>query len=185
MTPGSQGIFVACAHPAVFVRVIGRGACRNSEALRNYGLQKLHDGCREMYIDLRACEAMDSTFLGVFAGLGIALRGAGSLNLLNLAGESRKAFHCLGLDQIASLVAPGQNCPGCEFPPDAEFEKLPGSDLRQAARTFDALENALLMLECHEDLCRLDERNEETFRDVKRFLREDIARHRGGPGPGR
>lgn len=38
-----------------------------------------------------------------------------------------------------------------------------------------------LMFEAHEDLCRADERNEEKFRDVKQFLREEVARETGNP----
>jgi len=37
------------------------------------------------------------------------------------------------------------------------------------------------MLEAHEDLCRADERNEGKFKDVKQFLREEVARTAGNP----
>src|SRR5690242_16448357 len=106
MNPSSSGIFVACTATAVFVRVVGRGACRNSPPLREFGLRKLQEGYRTLLVDLRDCEGMDSTFLGVFAGLGIALNGAdnpGRLALLEMDAEVRRALVDLGVDQIASI----------------------------------------------------------------------------------
>jgi hypothetical protein len=45
----------------------------------------------------------------------------------------------------------------------------------------DKVATSRLMLEAHEYLCRADERNEEKFRDVKQFLREEVARKAGSP----
>jgi hypothetical protein len=178
------GIFVACADRAVFVRVVGRGCCRNSEPLREFGHRKVREGCTVVYVDLQKCDGLDSTFLGVFAGLGLTLTDHGSLQIFNLSGENLKAFSCLGLEQIASVQSTSEGPIGISFPPDSGFELLPGSDTGSRERAFDALERAVLMLECHEDLCRIDERNEERFREVKRFLREDIVRHSSSGGEG-
>src|SRR5690242_9576976 len=105
MSAVAQGIFAACTPKTVFIRVVGRGACRNSVSLRKFGLEKLQQGYREFYVDLQECDAMDSTFLGVFAGFGLALGTSGTLALLDLAGDKQRAFLDLGLDQIASLLA--------------------------------------------------------------------------------
>ena len=183
MSAVSQGIFVACTPAAFFVRIVGRGACRNSVCLREYGLKKFQEGYRKVYVDLRECEAMDSTFLGVFAGFGLSLGDSGKLVLLDLSADNRRALVDLGLDQIVGVDAAPPDAVRTEFPPAAEFEFLPGSDLTVGERPFDEVSRALLMLECHEYLCRLDERNENKFRDVKQFLREDIARHNPGPPP--
>lgn len=181
MNPRSQGIFVACKDSAVFVRVVGRGACKNSETLRTFGLEKLSAGFTDINVDLQQCDGMDSTFLGVFAGFALAeFEKQGSLRILNLKGECLKAFISIGLDHVATVETLAPDAMDALFPPESEFELLPGSDLTAKSSGFQALERALLMLECHEDLCRIDERNEEKFRDVKQFLREDIARH--GPG---
>jgi anti-anti-sigma regulatory factor len=177
MSAPSQGIFVACTEAAVFVRVIGRGACRNSEPLRQFGLRKLQQGIRKIYVDLLRCEALDSTFLGVFAGFGLSLGEKSALILSNMTGSTLHALKTLGLDHIASVES-AERAPEA-FPPDSAFEFLPGTDLNGPDSRFDALERALLMLECHQDLCRIDERNEDKFREVKQFLREDIDRHGG------
>ena len=172
----SQGIFVACTPAAVFVRVVGRGACRNSEYLREYGFNKLRAGYRQLYVDLRHCDSLDSTFLGVFAGFGLALGTSGSVTLVSLRGQTQKAFTDLGLDQIPSINTVAADFAAPELPHSDAFELLPGSDLNAKERAFDPLERALLMLETHEYLCQADARNEEKFREVKQCLREDIAR---------
>ena len=175
MSLGSQGIFAACSATAVYLRVVGPGVSRNSKFLQEYGLKKVQEGYRKFYIDLARCENLDSTFLGVFAGLALALNRSGTLSLIDLGGESRRAFTDLGLDQMPALeTVPNQ---AVQAVPEIEFQLLPGSDLSTMPRAGDPLDRAVLMLECHEYLCRIDRRNEEKFRDVKQFLREDIARH--------
>jgi anti-sigma B factor antagonist len=178
MSPVSQGIFVARTPRAFYVRIVGRGSSRNSGCLRAYGEQRAQEGCDNIYFDVCRCEMMDSTFLGVLAGFALALPASGQLVLAGLSEDNRRAFRDLGLDQIDRVhVRPGDSIP-VEFPPETEFHFLAGSDGAIADRAGDLLDQALLMLECHENLCRVDGRNENKFRDVKQFLREDIARHR-------
>ena len=176
MSAGSQGIFACCKETTVFVQVVGPGVSRNSRFLREFAQQKLQEGCRWIIVDLARCEGMDSTFLGVFASLALALQDTGRLSLVDLLGESRRAFLDLGLDQMTALETTDGQKIRHQFPPAASFELLLGSDLTSPQLPADPLERALLMLECHESLCRADRRNEEKFRDVKQFLREDIAR---------
>jgi anti-anti-sigma regulatory factor len=178
MSGVAQGILAACTREAVFIRVIGRGACRNSVSLRNFGLQKLQQGYREFYVDLCQCDAMDSTFLGVFAGFGLALGDSGKLILLDLASDKHRGFLDLGLDQIPSVVASPPQTARDSFPSSDAFTMLPGSGpTGGGGRSEEALHQAVVMLEAHEYLCRIDERNESKFRDVTEFLREDLAKH--------
>jgi anti-anti-sigma regulatory factor len=181
MSVAAQGIFAACTPNAVFIRVVGRGACRNSVSLRKFGLEKLQQGYRAFYVDLRECDAMDSTFLGVFAGFGLALGNTGTLTLLDLSGDKRRAFVDLGLDQIAAVVAAVPDGVRESFPPTHTFTLLAGSEPIGMAPSNEAVDQALVMLESHEYLCKVDERNESKFKDVKQFLRQDIARHTRRP----
>jgi anti-anti-sigma regulatory factor len=178
-----QGIFVACTAGVVYVRVVGRGTCRNSDCLRGFGLGKLREGHARVCVDLRQCEAMDSTFLGVFAGFALSMGSRGDLILLDVSADNRRAIVDLGLDQIASVAIPTGDTVRPEFPAESDFRLLPGSDCSGVDRPVDVVDQALLMLKCHEDLCRLDPRNERKFHDVKQFLREDIARHLGPKPP--
>jgi hypothetical protein len=124
---------------------------------------------------------MDSTFLGVFAGFGLLLGNPDSLCLFYLSDDNLKAFAMLGLEHIASTFSAWVENEHEPFPAADQFHLLPGSDLARQDQIFDAIRQATLMLECHEDLCRIDEKNEPKFHDVKQFLREDIARHGARP----
>jgi hypothetical protein len=137
-------------------------------------------GCREIVLDLRDCESMDSTFLGVIAGFAFSLGSAGSLTLLDMNSDACRALSELGLDQLPSLHT-GVAAVRERLPSESEFRLLPGSEPAVKPSSVDAIDRAVLMLESHEYLCRIDQRNEEKFREVKEFLRQDIAR-RGGQG---
>jgi len=172
----SSGILVALSSRALFVRVIGRGAYRNSAPLRQLGEKSFQEGCTACYVDLGECQSMDSTFLGLLAGFGLALRGKGRLYLYNTNRRTAASLGCLGLDRLAQIDPGKPEEVARELPPEAAFWKLPGTDLTAKAGPLDDLATARLILECHEDLCRTDERNEPKFKDVKHLLREDLAR---------
>jgi len=176
MSDAASGIFVASTPAASFVRVVGRGVFRNSQPLRQFGQRVLQDGCKHICVDLAQCPGMDSTFLGVLAGFGLALRQSGSLSVLHVSERNLQALLSVGLDRLARLDPVNPDPLVLSPPDDIEFHKLPGSDLQAPSQGADTQETAQVMLECHEDLCRADERNEAKFKDVKQFLREDIAR---------
>ena len=181
MDQSSSGIFVAHGNGAAFVRVLGRGSYQNSQPLRQFGQDIVRQGCHDLFIDLAQCQAMDSTFLGVLAGFGLALcqrTPAGSLHLINVPARHSRSLQMLGLNRVAS-IAPDEPDSYKQRKPDAsDFTQLSGSDLTTPAQALDKAATAELMLECHEDLCRADEQNEARFKDVKQFLREDIQRSR-------
>src|SRR5688572_14316975 len=102
----SSGVFVASAEGDVFVQVIGRGTYRNAEPVRQFGKEWMEKACRCFYVDLAQCAGMDSTFLGVLAGLGLKLRARGhngGLRLFNAGNHNLQSCQSLGLDQLARL----------------------------------------------------------------------------------
>ena len=178
----SSGVFVACTEEDVFVRVIGRGTYQNAEPVRQFGKEWLEKACQCFHVDLAQCTGMDSTFLGVLAGLGLKLRARGQnggLHLFNTGSHNLQSCQSLGLDQLARLESGPPDAGACPLPPESAFRKLPDSDLTALNKPRDKEGTTRLMLEAHEDLCRADERNEEKFRDVKQFLREEAARKAG------
>ncbi len=175
----SNGVFVACAEGGVFLRVVGRGTYQNAQPVRQFGKEWLEKSCPCFHVDLGQCAGMDSTFLGVLAGLGLKLRARGQrdgLHLFNAGNHNLQSCRALGLDQLARLESGSPDAAVNPFPPEAAFRKLPDTDLTALNRPKDKEGTTRLMLEAHEDLCRADERNEVKFRDVKQFLREEIDR---------
>jgi anti-anti-sigma factor len=172
----SKGISVGCAGNRVYVRVVGRGTFQNSQPLRLFALQKIDQGQREFVVDLGQCQGMDSTFLGVLAGIGLRLRQNGKLatvHIVNVSPRNLELLQTLGLDR---LFAMNSSTP----PPLAEagYRQLPDTDLTQLTHPPGKDETTDLMIEAHDNLVRADKHNAPKFRELTRFLRESIERRR-------
>src|SRR5215471_13634171 len=173
MSENSPGIFVALNERGAFVRVNGRGTFQNAHVLREFGLESIGRGCRTVLLDLSGCLSMDSTFLGVLAGFGLKLRELGredALHLFNAGNRTFEACQTLGLDRVARLEC-GTPGAGLQTPPPSDFRRL---DAEPSGGAKDKSATAAVMLEAHEDLCTCDERNEAQFKDVKKFLQQEI-----------
>ena len=177
MAEGLKGILVGGTANEVYVRVIGRGTFQNSQPLRRFALDKVDQGCRSFVVDLGGCDSMDSTFLGVLAGIGLRLQQIldhGKIQIVNLSARNLELLQTLGLDRLFSveLTAAGVcEAPGAAAP---HLMKLPESDLAALAKPLNKMETARLMLAAHEDLIRADQRNAPKFQDVNRLLREQV-----------
>ncbi len=173
-----SGIFVARTQRGAFARVSGRGNYQNAAPFRQFGLDAIEQGVRAICLDLGQCQGMDSTFLGVLAGFGLKLLQTGckdGLHLFNAGDRTFQSCQCLGLDRLASLDPGLPDHTEFQPPPEAEFHKLPDSDLTTLSRPSAKDDVAEIMLEAHEDLCECDHNNEVKFEDVKQCLRERLA----------
>ncbi len=177
-----KGISVSLVHDEVLVRVVGRGTFQNSQPLRRYALEMIERGVRRFTIDLGGCDGMDSTFLGVLAGMGLRLTqngGNGRIRIANAAPRNVELLRTLGLDRLFGIDPVGAG--KYEPPAEAVFERLPDSDLTQLSKPLGKVETAELMLEAHDNLVRADGRNLAKFKDLTAYLREKIDK-RGGQG---
>lgn len=174
MNEPSKGISVGSTENRVYVRVVGRGTFQNSQPLRLFTLQKIDTGQREFVVDLGLCQGMDSTFLGMLAGIGLRLRQNGKsaiVHIVNISPRNMELLQTLGLDRLFTINS-------CPIPPlaEADYHKLPDTDLTQLIHPPDKDETADLMIEAHDNLVRADERNAPKFRELTRFLREAVER---------
>jgi anti-anti-sigma regulatory factor len=170
----SKGISVGCKENRVYVRVVGRGTFLNSQPLRLFALQKIDEGQREFVLDLGQCPGMDSTFLGMLAGIGLRLRQHGQLgtvHIVNISPRNLELLQTLGLDRLFTM---NSNAPSPLA--EADCRKLSDTDLTQITHPLHKDETADLMIEAHDNLVRADERNAPKFRELTRFLREAIER---------
>jgi len=183
LTEQNKGISVARTADQVYIRVVGRGTFQNSQPLRRYALETIEQGCRRFTVDVGSCPNMDSTFLGVLAGIGLRLRqdgptSAGHITIANVSARNLDLLQTLGLDRLF-IIEPhkGSGTPSL-IPAGAELEKLPDSDVEALARPLDKNETTDLMLDAHNNLVRADERNAPKFSSVTKFLRETVERRR-------
>jgi anti-anti-sigma regulatory factor len=155
MNPGSE-ILVSRADRIVWVRVEGKGSSTNSTALRDFAKEMIHRGAREFIVDLRNCPVM-----GTLAGISLWLRelGEGCLSVVNLNERNAESLCSLGLDQLFNVHVSAINKDGQALP-------IPLEEDRTA--------RAQTMLEAHEALIKTAPENLPKFKDVIRYLEEEL-----------
>jgi anti-sigma B factor antagonist len=116
---------------------------------------------------------MDSTFMGVMAGLAFRLKkkNNGRLYMVNLSARTRGLLSTLGLDQLVETFMAGAT------PPEFQAVFTQGREMKTLASDESSRrETAEMMLEAHEHLVEVSPENLPRFKDVLTFLREDIKR---------
>jgi anti-sigma B factor antagonist len=151
----------------VLVRIEGRANFQNGGCLRDFITEMLRQGKKRFVVDFAHCTSMDSTFLGLLAGVALDLRkngSPGSMALMRVGPRNLELVRNLGLHRLLTVE-------GVELPADAgrHVETLECPDRSE-------LENARLALEAHENLVAADERNRTKFQDVLVFLKSRVEK---------
>jgi anti-anti-sigma factor len=154
----------AYSEPAV-VRIDGRACFQNSPCLRDFFSELLKQGKTHFVLDFQNCASMDSTFLGVLAGVALELKKKtppGSLVLARVGPRNLELIRNLGLHRllIVDADASAMNFENCKDPLQCQ--------------NHTELENARLVLEAHENLVAVDEANRTKFQDVLAFLKNRV-----------
>src|SRR6266542_4104347 len=92
----------------VVVRVNGRACFQNSACLRDFVTEMLRQKKSRFVIDFSHCTSMDSTFLGVLAGIALELKktpGGGSLVLARMGPRNLELVRNLGLHRLLTIDA--------------------------------------------------------------------------------
>ena len=145
------------------LQVRGRPGYENCASARNFFIERRSAGCREFIVDLKECRGVDSTFLGILAGLANALSAEGGSLVLARPGEGLLMnIRNLGLDRLLKIAAD----PGFEA---AQAAPLPGGGA-------DEFQQAKMILEAHENLARANPSGAPVFLDVVEFLKEHVAK---------
>ena len=163
------------------VRVIGRGSFKVSTTLKDFAAAAIEQGAARVVLDMSACAGMDSTFMGVLAGLSMRLQkvAEGRVVLVNLSLKTRNLLGTLGLDL---LVEPHM---AEDVPAEYAALLLEDAGLQTAAAPADdRFRTAATMLEAHENLVKISPDNLPKFKDVLEYLREDVRRGHASPGAG-
>ena len=149
----------------VLVRIEGRACFQNSSSLKDFAFEMVRQGKRRFVIDFQRCASMDSTFLGVLAGVALDLRKQqppGSLVLCRVGPRNLELIRNLGLQRLLIIDASDKV---------AGVEKAT-KELADIKST--ELESARLVLEAHENLVAVEDSNRAKFQDVLAFLKNRI-----------
>lgn len=168
MEQNNDDLLAAISGDKVFIQVLGRGSFKVATPLKQY----IADICRKQTVhtialDLEKCIGMDSTFMGVLAGLSGRLKKSGQrLELINLSDKNANLLATLGVDQVLNFY---NNDHGHNLP-EQPTKSLTDNDLSSKK---EMAETALI---AHEKLVQINDENQPRFKRVIELLREDIHR---------
>jgi anti-anti-sigma factor len=158
-------LYVADLGKQVVLRISGRANCLSSVPFKEVVNGLIERGRRGFTLDLSDCQLMDSTFLGVLVGLNRSLADAdrsGGFSLYQPTEPVRVLLDNLG---ILELFSTADSLGQAE---DAEPVEAGGmADKTELTRTS---------LEAHRTLIDTNTGNEAKFKEVTRFLEEDLKR---------
>jgi anti-anti-sigma factor len=150
------------------VKIVGRANFNSSIDFRTLIGELRQKGYSYFVLELSECALMDSTFLGVLAGLGTRKgQGEQTIELLNPNARITELLENLGILSLFK-VSHGNDA----LPADAKLE----------ARNPDEhgkLETTEACIEAHRTLMEVNPANIPKFKDVTQFLMEDVKRLRG------
>jgi anti-anti-sigma factor len=149
----------------VVLQVKGRAGYENCAPARDFFQERRNAGYREFVVDLKDCRGVDSTFLGILAGLANAAAAKGGSLILSRPGEwLLKNIQNLGLDRLLKIAD------------SSYFESPSSSSSTLSGNAQNEFEQAKMILEAHENLIRSNPNTAPAFMDVVEFLKEHVAK---------
>ena len=157
-------IKVGCTETAAFIKVEGRGVFQDSPCLKRFILFMAERGLRKFILTLKCCVGIDSTFMGTLTWLALKLKREfhSHLKLINVSSHNVELLETLGIIKYLDIGK------------EEKEETVQLKSLRPETR--DRVSLAEHMLEAHKTLMKIEEKNVIKFKDVKRFLEDDIRR---------
>ena len=152
------------------VKVNGYGSFKEGPAIKRFGAAAQDLGCTLIIFDMENCLGMDSTFMGVMAGLALRIQevDSGRLVAMNLSSKTYSLLETLGLNRIIICYKNG------ELP--TEFKSLLADimDLEELNLESDKLTSLTTMLAAHRNLVAVSSENLPRFKDVISYLDQDL-----------
>ena len=173
MTVENARILVHAGDSYACVKITGRATFASSVEFRTLLAQLTGKGCKYFVLELSECALMDSTFLGVLAGFGLRVGGPHpreedkAIELFNPTPRVQELLDNLGILHLFKL---GQGATPCAThgvqPVLCQPVTASREDLTRAS------------LEAHQTLMDINPENVARFKDVTRFLAEDLQKLR-------
>ena len=163
--PDEGHIDIALCEKMIYVKVTGLASMNNSMSLLELCLALLDSGYTEVVFDLSKCEGMDSTFLGVMAGISThgPDRKGPVVTVVNCGTECMSSLEIVGLTKFVQIKTEPIETPDVEMF-CLDEEEVPDVD------------RVRFIKEAHEQLVLIDGRNRELFGPLLRMLSDELAR---------
>lgn len=154
------------------VRVLGRGNFGNSLPLKKFAghVSRLSNE-QKFIVDLHECETMDSTFMGVLAGICINAnqRPGSKVIVLNANDQCQRLLKNLGLTHLLELRAGTTG----------EVERAEAVLRPVESVEANRVEKICLTLQAHKDLVKVDGKNDIQFQAVIEYLEKSLQAEGG------
>ena len=135
-----------------------------SACIRGFVEDMLKEGHRRFLFDLESCTAMDSTFIGIMAGVSMYQQGEGvpQVIIVNASPKNRKPLEDLGLAELVVIHD------GKVEPPPVTTQRIYDEPAEE--------ERIDLVREAHRNLMRVSSQNEERFGKFLDTLDKEVKR---------
>ena len=170
MSNGTASLSVCVSDKIVCIKIAGRANFQGSIDFKTLVQALWTKGHTRFVLELSDCQLMDSTFLGVLAGLGLKFsqerngNGSASLELLNPSDRISDLIENLGISYLF-LTHKGAPPAATELNPVDKPTVAP-----------DRAETTRTCLEAHRLLMEINPANVSKFKDVTKFLEEDLKK---------
>ena len=152
------------------IRIIGHANFTSSVDFKALVAELRQRGSHRFVLELSECVLMDSTFLGVLAGLGLKLgaggknQTGGAIELLNPTPRVTDLLETLGVLHLFKVTR-------------GSLESLASAQAHEAASAKPSkAEIAQACLEAHQTLIEINPANAARFKDVAQFLAEGLKK---------
>tara|TARA_Y200000002_G_scaffold153474_1_gene126892 strand:- start:9187 stop:9690 length:504 start_codon:yes stop_codon:yes gene_type:complete len=164
MSSSKQPTFIVSAYSEpVFIRIHGKANYLNCNNFREFMENMLRAKKQRFAIDFTHCTGMDSTFLGILAGVALDLREQsqpGTLLVCSLSERNRELICNLGLQALLSI--------------DTQIA-LTEQDGQETPLENTEVSSARRVLEAHQNLIQANSQNAAKFQDVVAFLKNQLS----------
>jgi anti-sigma B factor antagonist len=150
----------------IYIQVEGQATMCQSLPLRRFVEQSLAEQAKNVWVDLRYCTYIDSTFLGTFLFLqrAVARRGCGEFRLISPSPQCAELFRQMGVEDVFHI----QTMEEAAVPFWTVLTREPEDKQCFQRNVIDA----------HEELAKLPGAAGEPFRAVVRCLAKDVEKNR-------
>jgi anti-anti-sigma regulatory factor len=163
-------LMVAIFGDSAWVKISGRANFTSSIDLKNLVNRLWENGYRHLVFNVGDCVIMDSTFLGVLAGIGLNFaesksRGVDCLvEIANPNARISDLLENLGVAHLFNVIST----------PEISGQKF--ESLSSENENFSRADVTRTCLEAHKTLMALSPANADKFKDVAQFLAEDLKK---------